>query len=649
MKNFFKILFKTLTILIFIIAILLSIGGFIVFNKAANAFITLKSNYNPIKIYDDENNLVSSDNYYYNYVGINDISDYIKYAFIAIEDKNFYSHNGFSPKGIIRAIYTNTKENNYSSGASTITQQYIKNVYLSNEKTIERKINEIAYAIELEKKYTKDQILEAYLNTILYGGNIYGVSMASRYYFNKMPNEINISEAAYLAGLIQAPNRYNAFKNPLQANERKNVVLKAMYDESYITEAEYFKEKDIQIKDLLNPGFKDSTEKYLTPYLDYINNIIINDENTIKEIYTYLDIDIQKDLYKIMNNDYKIFDNDKVNCSIVVLDNITYGIKAIAANRSFDHLVLNYATDIKLQPGSTIKPILDYAPAIEYLSLTPATIIKDEEYTYSDGTKIKNYDYKYKGNITLRYALKDSRNIPALKLFQMVGADKAFEFASKLGIYADDRYEANAIGGATDGYTLLSLANAYQAFANLGYYKNASAISKINYENYTYYNNQKSQLAMKPTTAWIINNILHDVFKGSSYDLKNTYLMAKTGQTNYDDETIRKYNIPYGSTKDSLLIAYTKDLTIGVWVGYDTISSESYLNSYEKKIPRSIMNILLNKYANDNQYYDIIDGIIQKYICIDDNEIYLARDNGYYEYFEKGTEPTSYIDELIKA
>ncbi len=277
----------------------------------------------------------------------------------------------------------------------------------------------------------------------------------------------------------------------------------------------------------------------------------------IQEIYTYLDLDIQKELYKIISNDYGLFNDENLNCAIVVLDNKTYGVLGLVGNRITDQKVLNYASDVLLQPGSTIKPILDYAPAIEYFSYGPATIIVDEPYTYKDGMNINNYDHNYLGAISLRKALSDSRNVPAIKLFNLIGYDKAFAFASKIGITSDEIYEADAIGGAKNGYTLLSIANAYQAFTNLVYFKKASGISNMTLESSTMENKDPARLAMNPTSAWIINNILHDVFKDASYDLKNTYLMAKTGQTNYDSATLNTFNIPYGSTKDSLLVAYT--------------------------------------------------------------------------------------------
>lgn len=649
MKSFFKIIFRILTVFIFIIAVIISIAGGILFYKTSNADLILKQGYTPVKIYDRDNQLISTDNCYYSYTSIQDISEHIIHAFVAIEDRDFYKHHGFSTKRIFKALVNNITNNDMSQGASTITQQYVKNVYLTNEKTIQRKVNEIALAFELEKRYTKDQIMEAYLNSILFGGNIYGIKMACLYYFNKEPKDIGISEAGYLAGMIQAPNYYNAYKNPEEATSRKNIVLKCMLEEGYIDTAQYNQEVKYNLQDLLAEKEIKASGNYLSSYIDYIYDSIDLTKDSIREIHTYLDSEIQKELYRIVNNDYNLFNDDELNCSIVVLDNETYGVKALIGNRSTNQRVINYAYDVKLQPGSTIKPILDYAPAFEYLSYSPATLITDEEYTYQNGVNINNYDHSYLGTITLRKALSDSRNVPAVKLFNQIGYERAFAFAGNIGIESDEIYEADAIGGAKTGYTLLSLANAYQAFANLGYYKKASGIQSTVYDSYTSYNNTLPKLAMKPTTAWLINNILHDVFKDSSYDLKNTYLMAKTGQTNYDSQTLEKYGIPYGSTKDSLLIAYTKDLTIGVWVGYNTISSTHYLDRYKKNIPRNIMRIILSKFAKDNQYYDEIEGITKCYITISNGKVYLAKDSGYYEYFIEGTEPHSYPSSYEEA
>ncbi|MDE5867901.1 MAG: transglycosylase domain-containing protein, partial [Anaeroplasmataceae bacterium] len=632
-----------LTILALICTITFSITGIFILNKASKMTIEIKKNARPIYIYDQNNDLISTDSLYYEYSSIQEISPHLINAVVATEDKNFYKHLGVSVPRIVSSLYQNLTNRSIVSGASTITQQYIKNTYLTNEKTLERKVNEIAYALELEKKYSKDQILEAYLNTVLFGSNIYGIKMAARYYFNKEPKDLNINESAILAGMIQLPNHYNPLLHPDEATERKNVVLKRMLENQYITQDEYDLWVLVHAKDSINKGFTNQKINYLTPYIDFLFSSLPDNPDQITSIKTYLDTNIQKDLYTILSNEMKLFNDDLLNCAIVVLDNKTYGVKAIAGNRSFNQRVMSYASDVLLQPGSTIKPLLDYAPAIEYLGYNPATILKDEEYSYHDGTKLKNYDNKYLGSITLRKALSDSRNVPAVKLFNEVGYQKAFDFVKNLGIEKNDTiYEADAIGGATNGYTLLSIANAYQAFANLGYYKKAQAYQEINYELSTWTNSERPKLAMKPTTAFLINSILHDVFKGSSYDQNNTYLMAKTGQTNFDKQSIERYNLPSNATKDSLLIAYTKDITIGVWIGYEKMGDGLYLDYYKKNIPRTIMKYLMDKYALDNQYYDIIDGIEKSYITIYNNKVYLAKDNGYEEYFQEGNQPLSY-------
>lgn len=643
MKSILNKLLLTITILTLIITIIGSIAGIIIFKNASNTSIFIRENSKPIYIYDKNNTLVSSDSLYYEYCSIQEVSPEIVHAVVAIEDNDFYHHPGISIPRIIHSIYQNLTSHSIVSGASTITQQYIKNTYFTNEKTLSRKINEIAYALELEKKYTKDQIMEAYLNTVLFGSNIYGIKMASRFYFDKDPKDIQTNEAAILAGMIQLPNYYNPLKNPEAATERKNFVLKRMLEEGYIDEPYYEECIKIPAQDLVQKGFTNTKITYLTPYLDYLFTNLPQNSDSILSIQTYLDTDIQKTLYSIMNNDYKLFNDDELNCAIVVLDNETYGVKAITGNRTYQERVINYASDVLLQPGSTIKPLLDYAPAIEYLNLSPATILVDEEYSYKNGTKIKNYDHQYLGPITLRKALSDSRNIPAVKLFNMVGYERAFQFVKNLGIEKKDTiYEADAIGGATTGYTLLSLANAYQAFANLGYYKKATPFKEIQYELSTLKDDVAPKLVMKPTTAFLINSILHDVFKGSTFDQKNTYMMAKTGQTNYDQNTIAKYNLPSNATKDSLLIAYTKDITLGVWVGYERITDGKFLDYYKKNIPRSIMKLLLDTFAKRGQYYEDIEGITKSYITIYDGSAYLAKENGYYEYFLEGTQPLTY-------
>lgn len=639
MKRFLKITINLFTFSILILLIILSTTMIISLNEAGSALSLWRVGYTPIKIYDNKDNLIFTSKENYKYTPMDEISSNISNAFIAIEDQSFYSHRGFNVKRIASSIYDNII-NGTSSGASTITQQYIKNAYLSNEKTLKRKLTELAYSIKLEREFTKNQIMEAYLNTILFGKNIYGINMACNIFFNKDPSNISINEAAFLAAIINAPNFY--LNNLEEANKRKNLVLSQMNQCNMITDSV---ESENKMKDIRLTLNNQNTSNAYNSYIDYV---LANSSSLATDVYTYLDIEYQNELNKIINNDYGLFNDDTLNCAIIVLDNYSYSIKAIAGSRATNRMVINYATDVYLQPGSTIKPLIDYAPAIEYLDYTLASIIKDEPYTYKDGTPIKNYDNNYLGSITLRKALSDSRNIPAVKLFNEVGYEKAFSFASKLGINNEEIYESDAIGGAKKGYTLLSIANAYQAFANLGYYKQAKSIKKEVINNVVTEYKEKAKLVMKPTTAYLINSVLHDVFKNSSYNLKDSYLMAKTGQTNYDEQTMNKYKIPYGATKDSLLIAYTKDLTIGIWVGYNTISEGKYLDKYKKSIPRNIMKILLDRFATKNLFYEELNQIIKKKIEVINDEAYLS-DTGYEEIFITGTEPLIYYNDTLKS
>ena len=639
MKSILSKFFTIICSIFSIILLLVTIYVFNIYNEVKNIELTLNTPIANTEIYDNSNILVLKDNYLHQNITLDNISPNLINAIIATEDQTFYTNNGINIYRILVAAYNNIISKKIISGASTITQQYVKNTYLNNEKTYVRKLKEILISLELTKKYTKNQILEAYLNSLLFGGSVYGIDMASLYYFNKKPIDLTISEAAMLAGMIQLPNYYNPYIYPNNANKRKNNVLKYMLENDYITNTQYENEVNIKIEDLLSNSITFETYNKYSSYFDYLNYYSKTNNIYSNKQYTYLDINLQNDLYDIVTNKYNHFNNPNIKCAIVAIDNNTCGVKAIVGNSSTDSLVYNYAL-AKIQPGSTIKPLMDYAPAFEYLHMQPSTIIDDSEYTYSDGTQIHNWDKKYKGKITLRYALKDSRNIPALKLYQLLNG-KQKEFINNVGLHPSTLYEADSIGGSSYGYSLLELTSAYTAFANMGYYKETSPIKYYQNNQIYHYIENPSKKVMKDSTAFFINSILHDVFKNSKYDVSNTYLMAKTGQTNYDKQTKLKYNIPDEATKDSLLIAYTKDLTIGIWIGFDKITNTNYLMGSQKQIARHIMTYIMQKYAQNSKPYDLPSDVIKLRIFNDNGQIYLANNEStaYTEYFLKYNMP----------
>lgn len=632
-----------------IINTFISIYAIVLWNKVElNDLSKLYPDGNTI-IYDNEGNLIANlSNTYTGYAPYDTIPEDVINAFISIEDSRFFSHNGLDYEAIIRSIITNIKDSEYSQGASTITQQLVKNIYLSNEKTIERKINEAILSLKLENILSKEDIIASYLSNVLFGGRIYGIKMASKFYFNKELKDIDLKEAALLAGLVQMPNYYNPFTNYEAAVNRRNLVLKKMLEEKYIDNETYEQTIKIDLNSYLNKGQINENIGIYASYIDYVTNEAstkygVNFYNEEIKVTINVNSDIQKYIYQIMQNDFNTFPDDKMKCGIVVLDNKTANILAICGTRESGMKNLNYATEVYNQPGSTIKPILSYAPAIEYLNYQPLTQILDEPYKYSDGMTVKNWDNRYLGNISFRYALSNSRNVPAIKLYNMVGKEKAWEFANNLGLINRDGYshESLAIGGFEKGYTVLEMANSYLAFPNMGKFKKASSINNIQIGNENIKNDDTFKQVMSPETAFLINNILHDVLINTGYDLKNAYLSSKTGQSNYDYNTRMKYNIPVSATKDSWVIAYTKDITVGIWCGYDDVKMGLYLTTKTKDIPLNIMRMIMREFASQSNEYIIPNNLKLMNVEIINGLIYETNNNKNTkrDYFFKGFTP----------
>ena len=568
-------------------------------------------------------------------------------AIISVEDSRFFEHNGVDFKAIIRSMLVNLKENEYTQGASTITQQLVKNIYLSNEKSINRKVNEIILALKLEKLFDKEDIVASYLSNVLFGGRIYGIKMAAKYYFDKELSEIGLKEAALLAGIIQMPNYYNPFINHDETLKRRNIVLKRMLEENYIDQDTYNETIKIDIGDYLKKGVINDNLGIYASYIDYVYQEAIEtyELDIYKEdskIKINVDSKIQNYIFDISQNKYHTFPDKYLKCGIVVIENKTGNILAISGSRESGLRNLNYATEVYNQPASTIKPILAYAPAIEYLNYVPLTQILDEPYKYQNGMIVKNWDNRYLGNISLRYSLANSRNIPAIKLYNTLGVEKSWKFANGIGIYNRDKTynEAMPIGGFKTGFSVLEMTNSYTSFANMGKYIKASAINEIESNNTTYQANNSFQQAMTKETAYLINNILHDVLKNTSYDLKNHYLSSKTGQSNYDYETRIKYGININATKDSWAIGYTPDLTVGVWCGYDNLKNGYYLTPANKDIPIKIMSMILAEFAQEGLTYQKPNNLVLMDVEIINGLIYEANGKNYKrDYFYKGFTP----------
>lgn len=518
-------------------------------------------------------------------------------ALVATEDANFFQHNGVDIKRFMVAAFKQLMGNSGAGGASTLTMQLSKN-YIVQDTTasgwagIVRKFTDVYMSVfKIETTYTKEEILEFYINAGQLG-SAYGVEAAAQMYFNKSARDINISEAAILVGMFQAPSALNPFYYPEAAEERRQQVLYLMHRHGYITDEEY----DIAIKmtvEKMVVGSEDnaqSSDDIDPEVVSAVDTVVaevqektgVNPRTTSMKIYTTFDKKQQQHVGATMigkNKNYK-WENSKVQAGVAVVDVNTGAITAIGGNRDVSGSGnLNHATSISYQIGSTSKPLYDYAPAIEYLNWSTATVIADEkDVTYSDGTKIYNWDRKYKGFISIRESLKLSRNIPALKTFRSLEPDVIRAFVESLGLSPESYlHEPHSIGGY-NGESPLSMAAAYAAFANGGYYTEPYSFTKLVYVNTgeTFINQTKTNQVMHDYTAYMITNMLQDAASygldsGKYYNINGVKYAAKTGTTNYDSKQFDIYDLPYNAVRDYWIVGYNTDYAIGVWYGYDSI------------------------------------------------------------------------------
>lgn len=518
----------------------------------------LSSPYISLQVFDSENKPIKEDNEINKaVVNISNISDSTKNAFISIEDKSFYNHHGVNYKRIFKAMINNLKARSLKEGASTITQQLVKNTQLTSEKTFERKIKEIALAQRLEKNYTKDEILELYLNVIYFGNNCYGIENASNYYFSKDAKYLSLEESAMLAGLIKSPAKYSPIKNYVNALSRRNLVLKEMYQDKCISASEYNLAKNSPINLNINNQPKNKLNSYSQASIDEAEEVLGIPARQIAlkgyKIYTYQNSEKQEALDEALKKQ-----NISSDYAGIVIDNEGHSIVAYNGNSIFKIL------DAKRQPGSCIKPILVYGPALNEDIIYPCSQLLDEKTTISDYTP-KNVGGVYRGYVSARDALSKSINIPAVKVLSYVGIDKAKAYAEHMGIEfdaKDDSYTL-ALGGMTYGVNIKDLAGAYSSFANNGSYSKPKFISFITDKNnkLIYINKPKTEQVMREDSAYLLTDMLRTCAKtGTAKKLASLGIdiASKTG-------TVGKKNSK--QNLDAWNVSYTKDQTCAVWLG----------------------------------------------------------------------------------
>lgn len=610
MKKSFKWI---LLIIFFIVLAALLAAGFYISSIYMNARAmaidedALSSSEVYIEVYDKENKPIKEFNEINKqYANIENLSDTTKNAFISIEDKSFYSHSGVNYKRMVKALINDVKARKLKEGASTITQQLVKNTQLTSDKTVERKIKEIALAQKLEKRYSKDEILEKYLNIIYFGNNCYGIESASNYYFSKSAKDLSSSEAATLAAIIKSPAKYSPTKNPDNCLKRRNLVLSEMYKDNFIQADEYNLAINKPLSLTINEKPKNKLNSYSQSAIDEAVSILKIPAKKIAlkgyKIYTYQDQEKQNALTNAID-----IEGLDCNSAAVVIDNNNHTVQAYVGSSNYKIL------DAKRQPGSCIKPVLVYAPALNEDIIYPCTPLLDEKTTISDYTP-KNIGDVYRGYISAREALSKSINIPSVKVLSYVGIDKAKSYAEDMGFVFDEKDDSYslALGGMTYGVNLVQLASSYSTFANGGKFAPAKFVSFITDKNnrLVYVNKPHEKQVLREDASYLITDMLKTCAKsGTAKKLAslNKEIAAKTG-------TVGKSNSK--QNLDAWNVSYTKDQTICVWLGNLDNSPISYAGGNQ---PTEIARRYFSQ-VEDNSHFSVPSSIVEK--DIDATELY---------------------------
>ncbi|HEW0401914.1 TPA: PBP1A family penicillin-binding protein [Streptococcus pneumoniae] len=572
------------------------------------------------KIYDNKNQLIAD-------LGserrvnaqANDIPTDLVKAIVSIEDHRFFDHRGIDTIRILGAFLRNLQSNSLQGG-STLTQQLIKLTYFStstSDQTISRKAQEAWLAIQLEQKATKQEILTYYINKVYMSNGNYGMQTAAQNYYGKDLNNLSLPQLALLAGMPQAPNQYDPYSHPEAAQDRRNLVLSEMKNQGYISAEQYEKAVNTPITDGLQ-SLKSASNypAYMDNYLKEVINQVEEETGynlltTGMNVYTNVDQEAQKHLWDIYNTDeYVAYPDDELQVASTIVDVSNgkviaqLGARHQSSNVSFG---INQAVETNRDWGSTMKPITDYAPALEYgVYDSTATIVHDEPYNYpGTNTPVYNWDRGYFGNITLQYALQQSRNVPAVETLNKVGLNRAKTFLNGLGIDYPSIHYSNAISSNTTesdkkyGASSEKMAAAYAAFANGGTYYKPMYIHKVVFSDGSEkeFSNVGTR-AMKETTAYMMTDMMKTVL---SYGTgRNAYLAwlpqaGKTGTSNYTDEEIENHiKTSQFVAPDELFAGYTRKYSMAVWTGYSNRLTPLVGNglTVAAKVYRSMMTYL---------------------------------------------------------
>lgn len=622
------------------------------------------------------------------FVALKDVPQHVQDAVVAIEDARFWQHKGLDPYRIAGSLvatarYFLLKEGDIQ-GASTITQQLARNAFLTLDVKISRKVQEMILAIQLERRLSKKEILEKYLNEIFFGHNAYGIGAAAKLYFGKPVRDLTLAEGAMLAGIIQQPNFFSPYENPEDTHERMRVVLGQMVRWGFLSQ----EQADAAKKQKLTfPGIPKPEKAKLSytgaHYADYVLDLLtvpgiaeqygltaFDEEKLFRagyRIYTALDPNIQQiaeeAVAKVMHPDFAgkqsvpgaqklAWDeknpNNNIQGAAVTMNPKTGEVLAIVGGRSHQaDRELNRSTSIFRQPGSTFKPLAVYGPAYELLGYGPGTVIDDAPFEYHKANGLmwpQNFDYKYQGLVPIRWAIEQSQNAVAVRVLSQVGPSRAFDLATKLGIRnlvasgpANDVNLAMGLGGLTRGVTLLEMTHAYSTLANLGLRVDPVVVTRIvdRHGTVVYEAKPRKQQVLKETTGWLlVDTMKGTIQRGTAYyytqGFKGWPAAGKTGTTE--------------SNIDAWFMGFTPDLVTGVWNGYDNQDKQRYVPYTGAYVPVLIWNEIMTRAVKEKpQDWVRPGGVVQVEICAKTGLLPSSRcPKKNLEWFARGTEPKEF-------
>ena len=592
--------------------ILCVVGLFIVFGLYLYAYLSPKldiKNANQFYIYDDQENLVYQGSGNNDWVSLDEISPNLINAVLSTEDKKFYKHHGFDYLRIVKAMYTNIVSGSIVQGASTISQQYIKNMYLDFDKTWERKIEEAFLTLRLEVHYSKDEILEGYLNTINFGQGNYGIENASQFYFNKSAKDLNIEESIMLAAIPKAPNKYNPVTNYDAAISRSKVIASVMlnndmldndtYDKLFISDIEiYGKDNENDLNMLMY--YQDAVYRELES-LDEIPNSLI--ESGGIKIYTSLNMEAQTKMEEsILKNMNK---NDMQVASIIINPN-TGGVMALSGGIDYSKSQYNRAISSKRQVGSSMKPFLYYA-ALENGMVSSSTFLSEPTtFMFSNNKSYSpaNYNEKYANkNITMAAALAYSDNIYAVKTHLFLGEETLVNTAKRMGIQGDlEPVPSLALG--TSELSMLDFARGYTTLASGGYKRDITFIEKVldMDGNILYEKNNKDDLVLNESYTFILNEIMTSTYNSAFIDYNNPTIISLASKIS------SKYAMKTGSTgTDCWMVGYDSNVLMLTWNGYD---DNREMEVKDGSISKNIWVDTVENLSIDKKWYDMPNNVV---------------------------------------